>query len=243
MDKAARVSAAMTEECWLNAGKSPGLEIWRVHNKRTENDNADFGIERVPEDEYRYFYRGDSYILLYTYQEQDDAAFRYNVHFWIGSQSTADEYGVAAYKTVELDDLLDGVPVQYREMEGFESDLFLSYFAPCGACPGGITLLEGGHTSGFRHVAAAEFKPRLFWVRQEGKQKKQMISSEIPCVLSSLNSGDCFILDSGSKIYVYRGDASSPFEKNKAIETANALSQVYSLDLHMTAVLHHSPCP
>ena len=30
----------------------------------------------------------------------------YNLHFWIGKYSTADEYGTAAYKTVELDTLV-----------------------------------------------------------------------------------------------------------------------------------------
>lgn len=52
----------------------------------------------------------------------------YDVHFWIGRNSTQDEYGTAAYKTVELDTYHDDKPIQHREVEGNESNLFKSYF-------------------------------------------------------------------------------------------------------------------
>ncbi len=47
---------------------------------------------------------------------------------------------------MELDDFLGGMAVQHREVEGHESNLFLSYFdAP-------IVIMEGGIESGFRTV-------------------------------------------------------------------------------------------
>ena len=39
-----------------------------------------------------------------------------------------DEAGVAAYKTVELDESLGGAPVQHREVQNHESKLFISHF-------------------------------------------------------------------------------------------------------------------
>ena len=87
----------------------PGLEIWRVENRRDEKGQPVFGIKRVPKEMYRQFYRGDSYIVMHTYKENAQSALKWDIHFWIGSQSSQDEYGVAAYKAVELDDLLGGV--------------------------------------------------------------------------------------------------------------------------------------
>ena len=79
--------------------------------------------------------------------------------FWIGEESTQDEYGTAAYKTVELDDLLDGVPVQYRECEGQESERFQQLFPS-------INYREGGVASGFRTVGPENYSSRLLWVRK-----------------------------------------------------------------------------
>ena len=63
--------------------------------------------------------------LIYHFIPQE---LLYDVHFWIGKYSTQDEYGTAAYKTVELDTYLDDKPVQHRECQGRESNRFKSYF-------------------------------------------------------------------------------------------------------------------
>jgi gelsolin len=101
------------------------------------------------------FYSGDSYILLNTYKKKPDAAaYSWDVHFWLGKFTTQDEAGTAAYKTVELDDLLGGAPVQHREVQGYESDLFLKYFN------NQIRIMDGGVDSGFKHVEPEKYRVR-----------------------------------------------------------------------------------
>lgn len=210
-DKDARKAAAATEKAWKGAGTKPGIEVWRVENKRTKADTPDFGVARIGKDDYGSFFKGDSYICLNTYKVKDENGkvtdkLAFDVHFWIGNESTQDEYGVAAYKTVELDDHLNGDPIQHRELQGHESRLFQSYFKE-------MMYLDGGHPSGFRKVKPEEYEPRLLMVRRAGKTVK---AYQIPVKASNLNKGDAFILDAGLKVYIWYGESANAFEKSKA---------------------------
>jgi len=207
-----RKEAAASDPAFKGAGQKPGLEVWRVENKRTENDTPDFGVARWPKEDYGSFYSGDSYIVLNTYQLKDPETGKltdklaWDVHFWLGQESSQDEIGVAAYKTVELDDLLDDGPVQHRETQGHESKLFLSYFKE-------IQYMEGGIESGFRKVKPEEYVPRLFHIRKASKTTRAF---QVDTTTKAMNQGDSFVLDAGRKVYVWHGEAANAFEKQKA---------------------------
>ena len=205
-EKNVKKAAAATEKQWVGAGKEAGMQIWRVEK---------FKIVPWPKESYGSFHTGDAYICLNTYKKKGDTdALAWDVHFWIGSEATQDEAGTAAYKTVELDTLLDDAPVQYRETQGHESDLFLSYF------PKGIVYLAGGIESGFRHVEATKYRARLLQVKGA---RDNVFATEVPCEAGSLNSGDCFIVDGGLQIYVWKGSKASAEEMILAAQIANAL--------------------
>lgn len=165
---------------WTGAGQAVGLEIWRVENTRSEADTPVFGVKKWPKEEYGKFFKGDSYIILNTFKASEDSdKLAFDLHFWIGEESTQDEYGVAAYKTVELDDLLGGDPVQHRQTMGHETEMFLGYF------PNGLIIKSGGIESGFRHVETAEYKPSLLQVqRREGHVR----AFEVDTAVASLDS-------------------------------------------------------
>ena len=144
-----------------------------------------------------------------TYKKSQSTAFCYDLHFWLGSKTSQDESGTAAYKAVELDDFLGGAPIQYRQVDGFETELFNSYF------PKGMIVQEGGIESGFNHVKPEEYRARLLHVRKQGRS---VLVREVPIERASLNLGDVFILDLGLKLFQWTGSNCQPNEKMKAAE-------------------------
>ncbi|XP_053324158.1 scinderin-like [Spea bombifrons] len=185
------------------AGVKHGLQIWRIEKLE---------LAEVPENLYGSFFVGDAYVILNTV---DRGLYKlYNLHFWLGNECTQDESTAAVIFTVQLDDYLGGSPVQYRELQGHESNTFLGYFKQ------GITYQAGGIASGFQHVVTNDVSAqRLLHI----KGRRVIRATEVPFSWSSFNSGDCFIIDVGSHIYQWCGTKSNKFERLKASQVATGI--------------------
>ncbi|XP_042070202.1 gelsolin isoform X2 [Haplochromis burtoni] len=180
------------------AGKEAGLQVWRVENME---------LVPVPESLYGRFYIGDAYLILKSTSNRS-GALQYDLHYWQGSACSQDESGAAAILTVQMDDFLQGAPVQYREVQGYESSTFTGYFKS------GLTYMKGGVASGFKHVVTSDVGDvkRLLHVRG----RRAVRATEVPVSWDSFNQSDSFILDLGQEIIQWSGSHSNHFEKLKA---------------------------
>uniref|UniRef100_A0A9J7XCZ4 Gelsolin n=2 Tax=Cyprinus carpio TaxID=7962 RepID=A0A9J7XCZ4_CYPCA len=179
------------------AGKQPGLQVWRIEN---------MDLVPVQKNLHGGFYTGDTYIILNTIK-QNSGNLQYDLHFWIGDECSMDESGAAAIFTVQMDDFLGGKPIQYREVQGYESKTFVGYFKS------GLKYMQGGVASGFKHVASGEVNvKRVLHV----SGRRVVRATEVPVSWDSFNQGDCFILDFGQEIYQWCGSKCNQFERLKA---------------------------
>ncbi|XP_055329268.1 villin-1-like [Paramacrobiotus metropolitanus] len=179
--------------------------IWRVEKLQ---------LVPVPKEQYGSFYSGDCYIIFSACDNSQAPGINVKsreirglpdmrIHFWLGEHASQDEAGVSAIKTVELDDLLGGTPIQHREVQGSESERFRGYF------PGGIRYMEGGVGSGLSHVELT-IKPKLYQV----KGKRRPIFRELRSISwSSMNEGDVFVLSTKNIQFVWYGKSANNYEK------------------------------
>eukprot|EP00439_Symbiodinium_sp_Y106_P084841 s357_g26.t2 len=205
-DKATRKMAAMKEPAWEGLGTKPGIQVWRIEH---------FQVVPVDSTNHGQFHKGDSYIVLHS-EQAADGKLLHTIFFYIGAESSSDEKGTAAYKTVELDDFLEGEPKQVREEMGKESPAFSALFPD-------LKYLDGGVDSGFKHVVPEGHDTKLYQVR---KVKGKTSVLQVPVRKDMVNDSDSFVLDAADKIYVYDGPSASPFEKQAANRHAEHLESL-----------------
>eukprot|EP00980_Cylindrotheca_fusiformis_P013221 scaffold3359_cov123-Cylindrotheca_fusiformis.AAC.25 len=202
IDHKVKAAAAEGEEQWEGIGEEPDVRVWRIEK---------FQVKPWPKEQYGEFFKGDSYIVLKTYQEEDSDTLKHDIHIWIGEDSTQDEYGTAAYKMVEADEYLGGAPVEHRQVQGKESEEFQALFES-------LKYLDGGVETGFNHVEPTVEEPHLYRVTSSGKQIQM---TQVPLSKNSLNEGDSFILYGGKEnVWCWNGKEARPMEKAKANQWA-----------------------
>ncbi|XP_015366663.1 PREDICTED: gelsolin-like [Diuraphis noxia] len=198
----ALVRTSVMHPAFESAGKTAGLKIWRIE---------DFEPVPYPVKDYGKFFTGDSYIVLHS-KEGKNNKLSSDIYYWSGASSSQDEVGAAAILSIQLDDALGGDPVQHKETQDHESQAFLSLFTPS------IRYMPGGIASGFHHAEInAGGEKKLYQV----KGKKNIRVKQIEPKVTSMNQGDCFILDTGKEIFVYVGPQAKGTERLKAINVAN----------------------
>ena len=109
-------------------------------------------------------------------------------------------------------------------------------FQPCQSrfkaiFPDGLIIKKGGMASGLKKAETNEHEPKLFKVAGGIRPVMTEVSSvdkiiteflkycnmtKVPMAWSSMNHGDVFVLDSGKKIFVWRGAEASGSEKMAA---------------------------
>lgn len=226
IDHQVKYKSAAEEPAWKAAGKGAGLFIWRIEN---------FQVVPWPKEKYGHFYDGDSFIVLHSYKvgsKDDSEKLGHEIFFWLGSHTTQDEAGTAAYKTVELDEFLHGAASQHREIQSAPSDEFLALFPR-------ISIRSGGVRSGFRHVEEAPKEEvttllRVF-TNPGSKTSNGIIVHEVAPTWRSLDDGDVFVLDKGEKIWVWQGKSCSPMEKAKAAQIVHDMILAKHVDVEVVS--------
>jgi len=226
LDHRVKYNSAASEPAWNNGkvGQEAGLFIWRIEN---------FEVIPWPKEKTGEFFDGDSFIVLHTYKVGDDKL-GHDIFFWLGSKTTQDEAGTAAYKTVELDEFLQGAATQHREIQQQPSEEFLSLFRH-------YSIRSGGVRSGFHHVEPEEPKEiltllRIFKYPGSGRISP-LIVHEVEPTWESLDENDVFVLDKGDKIWVWQGKKCSPMEKAKAAQVVNDLTLAKHVDVEVLSQL------
>ncbi|KAG0703748.1 hypothetical protein DFH29DRAFT_415487 [Suillus ampliporus] len=217
--------AGAKESAWTKAGVQPGFQIWRIEKFKIV-DCSDWVAHAK---KYGTFYDGDSYIVLHTYKpDAKDPTLRYDLHFWLGEDTTRDEAAMAAYKTLELSDHLGGKATQYREIQHHESLRFKSYF------PHFMTL-HGGVSTGHHSVLAVlpeDAKKMYTMGTTRGKvldtrseDGKQLIVREIPMEGLVMRQGVVYVLDKGPLFWQFNTKKSTAWTRYKAAEYMMYLGQ------------------
>jgi hypothetical protein len=163
------------------------------------------------------FSTGDAYLL-------DD---EHTIYVWIGSKCSVDEKTSAAALARSLDQERGGSAKIITVDQGQETNEFLKLMATMGAMKIvekniAKTMLKDVYTGDF--AGFTEHKNVLYRVSaEEFEDINAMKMIQVPYSVDSLDSEDSYVLDLGTKVYIWQGNASNVKEKVKAGQWARGI--------------------
>ncbi|KAL6532833.1 Villin-4 [Orobanche gracilis] len=206
------VSMKDVDPAFQGAGQKTGIEMWLIENSHPVT---------VPNSSRGKFFTEDSYVILKT-TALKNGVLRHDIHYWIGKNANQDEARTAAIKTIELDVVLGGRAVQYRELQGNETEKFLSYFKPC------IIPQEVGVASGLKHAETDEHRTRLYTCKG-----KHVVQVKEGCLLfDHLSIMKTSLFSTQNLKFLFSGSNSSIQERARALDVVQYFNDTF----------HHGKC-
>ncbi|KAL0215841.1 hypothetical protein P9112_008025 [Eukaryota sp. TZLM1-RC] len=166
------------------------------------------------------FFNGDSYLVLKS--RGISPSLTHTLHVWIGSKTGPDVAGAAARWALLLNQELNLSTAAIREEEGFESDLFKSYFDE-------INIVSGGCGSTFR-PPKPPLPPSLFIVN-DSECGLPLIS---PCqatttdFIQTSSPKHCYILSTNENVVSIIGDSASSTVRARTLYAARLFLADYA---------------
>lgn len=188
------------------------VQMWRIENlELAEVDSSLHG----------YFYGGDCYLILYTYEVNGRR--NYILYMWLGRHTSQDEITACAFQAVTVDQQYGNQPVQVRVTMGKEPRHFMAMFK------GKMVVFEGGASRRSNPDEQAEPPVRLFQV--SGTETCNTKAIEVPALAATLNSNDVFLLKSESAVFLWYGKGSNGDERAMAKEVSAFLGKGLSAEI------------
>lgn len=133
------------------------------------------------------------------------------IYMWVGKTSSPDEKFIGAITSVWRDQDRKGAAKLITINEGEEPSDFLNLF------DGKIMVTEQDTEGILKRVALKQHEFKLFRIHIE---KDLNLYYEVPLSRESLTTDDVYLLDTFTKIFIWRGQESTAFERWQAIQIA-----------------------
>ena len=205
-DMAERVKKAQRSAGGKLRSASEGtLVVYRIFNfKKVELSAQTHGL----------FYAGDCYIVMFTYFDERNKKC-IDLYFWLGRLSSSDEKGSAALLTRELDEEHDGIATQVRVVQNNEPEKFIALF------DGKMVVRDGGLDKAGNDTRDLD-GVGLFHIK--GQSKDTVRTVQVVESATSLNSSDCFVLETPGTVHIWLGSLSSDDERRVGKTVGDAMA-------------------